>query len=87
MDPSNLPDFIDIVVEIVDGDVYITTNIPNDVALDLTVYDYDLAERVSLEEAQAKTSDVESARGDGAIMACHHAWHDYVNERSIPLVP
>lgn len=85
MKMSDYPDVIDIVIEIIDGQLYVSTDIPNDTHVALTVYDYDTAEHVSLEAAKEHT--VDWANGAGAVAAAHQAWHEYVCEREVPLVP
>ena len=81
------PDFIDLVVEVIDGDVYVTTNLPEDIPIDLTLYDYDTAETVGMEEALTKRSEIEYTHGPSAVMAAHQVWQEYLDERSVPLIP
>jgi hypothetical protein len=78
-----VPDFIDIIVELVDGQVYVTTNIPNDTPFHVDVLDYDTAEKVSVEAAQEHKAEV--AQGSGAVESCWQAWHEYLHERAVPL--
>lgn len=82
---TDYPEVVEIVVEISDGDVYVVNNIPNNVPVVVTLYDYDEAENRSLEEALSKTAEV--ASGPTAIDGSHRAFQDYVQERSLSIQP
>lgn len=73
---------VEVVVEIIDGQIYLSHNIDADYIY-VTVYDYDTAEKVSVEDARAHTAEV--SEGRSAIDGAHKAWAEYEHERSMPL--
>jgi hypothetical protein len=79
------PDIIDIVVEIIDGQIYVTHTVPNNISCAVMVCDYDTAEKVSIEAALAHKAEVQ--QGGLALSSVLGNWEEYLAERAVPILP